>query len=52
MASSSEAATAAPTSVGSQAQDEVPEQRTARHFAAIRNDPLLLRAFLRQMPKG
>jgi hypothetical protein len=28
------------------------EAATARRFAAIRNDPLALRAFLREMPKG
>jgi adenosine deaminase len=28
------------------------EQRTAAHFRSIRNRPLMLRAFLQQMPKG
>src|SRR6266853_296347 len=29
-----------------------PEQKTARYFESIRNQPLLLHAFLQQMPKG
>src|ERR1051326_654788 len=29
-----------------------PEQKTARYFESIRNQPLLLHAFLAQMPKG
>jgi hypothetical protein len=29
-----------------------PEQKTARYFASVRNQPLLLHAFLQQMPKG
>ena len=29
-----------------------PEQRTARHFQSIREQPSLLKDFLRQMPKG
>src|SRR5947209_2744767 len=29
-----------------------PEQRAARYFDSIRNQPLLLHAFLAQMPKG
>jgi adenosine deaminase len=29
-----------------------PEQKTARYFESIRNHPLLLHAFLQQMPKG
>lgn len=28
------------------------EQKTARYFESVRNQPLLLHAFLRQMPKG
>ncbi|HEV7521778.1 MAG TPA: adenosine deaminase, partial [Candidatus Angelobacter sp.] len=28
------------------------EQKTARYFESIRNQPLLLHAFLQQMPKG
>src|SRR6267154_6713318 len=28
------------------------EQKTARYFDSIRNQPLLLHAFLQQMPKG
>ncbi len=31
---------------------QTPEQRTSRHFESIRNQPLLLGNFLRQMPKG
>lgn len=33
-------------------QAATPEQRTARHFQSIRNQPSLLHDFLRQMPKG
>ena len=29
-----------------------PEQKTARYFDSVRNQPLLLHAFLQQMPKG
>ncbi len=29
-----------------------PEQKTARYFESVRNQPLLLHAFLQQMPKG
>jgi adenosine deaminase len=29
-----------------------PEQKTARYFLSVRNQPLLLHAFLAQMPKG
>src|SRR4029077_503877 len=29
-----------------------PEQTTARYFESIRNQPLLLHAFLQEMPKG
>ncbi|HEX7286084.1 MAG TPA: adenosine deaminase [Candidatus Angelobacter sp.] len=29
-----------------------PEQKTAAHFESVRNQPLLLEHFLRQMPKG
>jgi hypothetical protein len=31
---------------------ETPEQRTSRYFESIRNQPLLLLAFVRDMPKG
>ena len=44
---------AAPTArVPAQAQSSATEQRTAAYFEAIRQEPLLLTAFLRQMPKG
>src|SRR6266852_10000638 len=29
-----------------------PEQKTARHFESVRNQPSLLHAFLAEMPKG
>src|SRR5690349_24145165 len=34
------------------AQGASAEQKTARYFESVRNQPLLLHAFLRQMPKG
>jgi adenosine deaminase len=34
------------------AQVETPEQRAARHLESIRHQPLLLHAFLHDMPKG
>jgi len=34
------------------ATNPTPEQRTARHLAAIRQDPALLLSFVRAMPKG
>src|SRR5689334_24860309 len=34
------------------AQGASPEQKTARYFESVRNQPLLLHAFLQQMPKG
>ncbi len=34
------------------AKRQSPEQKAARYFEAVRNQPLLLHAFLAQMPKG
>jgi adenosine deaminase len=34
------------------AKNASPEQKTARYFGSVRNQPLLLHAFLQQMPKG
>ena len=39
-------------SLAAVAQVETPEQRAARHMESIRRQPLLLRAFLYDMPKG
>jgi adenosine deaminase len=39
-------------SVQAQQKNSTPEQRTAHHFDSIRQQPGLLLAFLREMPKG
>ena len=39
-------------SLAVRAQVDTAEQRAAHHFEAVRNQPLLLRAFLYDMPKG
>ncbi len=39
-------------SASAQPKSSTPEQRTARHFDSIRQQPGLLLAFLREMPKG
>jgi adenosine deaminase len=39
-------------SLAARAQVDTPEQRAAHHFEAVRNQPLLLHAFLYRMPKG
>jgi adenosine deaminase len=41
----------APT-IRAQQKSSTPEQRTARHFDSVRQQPGLLLAFLREMPKG
>jgi hypothetical protein len=46
---------AAPPSAWSQKKSTPatsPEQKTARYFESVRNQPLLLHSFLQQMPKG
>ena len=41
-----------PASLRADAASDAAQAATARRFAAIRNQPLLLEAFLREMPKG
>ena len=41
-----------PASLQADAASDAAQAATARRFAAIRNQPLLLEAFLREMPKG
>ncbi|MEO6394181.1 MAG: adenosine deaminase [Pyrinomonadaceae bacterium] len=41
-----------PNSVPAQTRGQVNEAKTARYFATIQTDPLLLLPFLRKMPKG
>lgn len=43
---------AAPPAAAPKKVASIAEQRVARHFDSIRNDPVALRSFLRAMPKG